>query len=110
MERTGMDKYYRGLLDDGQGKSSSDMNISSDKSAAAQHAEGILEMGVTEHTLLRLPIINATGRIATGATTPVLRKQNKAHQINTLLSQPASSQWKVHHNGNTLLTEKHWDC
>ncbi len=46
--------------------------------------------------------------IATGTTTPQLRKQNKLHRTNTLLHQPHTSQWQVH-NSSTLLTEDHWD-
>ena len=98
----------RALVDDGQGKSSSDMDISSDKSAAARHVEGRFKMGVMAHILLRPPIIETTRRIATGATTPALQKQNKAHWINTLLSQSASLKWTVH-NDHTLLPEEHWD-
>jgi hypothetical protein len=61
-----------------------------------------------EHILLRLPVIEATGMIATGATTPQLRKQNKLHRTNTLLHQPHTLQWQVH-KGSTLLTEDNWD-
>ena len=98
----------RVLLDDGQGKSPSDMDISSDESAADQPAEGGLETDTMEHILLRPPMIEAMGGIATGASTPALRKQNKAHWISTLLSQPTGSQWTVH-SGHTFLPEKHWD-
>jgi hypothetical protein len=98
------------LLDDGQGKSPSDMDISSsDNSAATGCVDArIFETDKTEHTLLHPPIIETTGRIATGATTPALRKQNKAQRNNILLSQPASSQWTLHH-GKTLLPEDHWN-
>ena len=100
----------RALLDDGQGMSSSDMDISSsdDSTATVCVDERILETDDTKHTLLRPPIIETTGRIATGATTPALRKQNKAQRSTTLLCQPATSQWTVH-NGKTLLPEEHWN-
>ncbi len=109
----------RVLLDDGQGKSTSDMDISSSESEEGQRIDGRLESATMgppghantigeEHILLRPPVIEATGNIATGATTPPLRKQNKFHRTNTLLYQQKSSQWTVH-NGQTLLPEDHWD-
>ena len=61
-----------------------------------------------EHILLRPPIIEATGKIATGATTPLLRKQNKIDRKENLLKQPISSQWQ-RHRGSTFLPEDHWD-
>ena len=101
----------RALLDDGQGTFSSDMDISSsDESTAMGGVDAsILDTNGREtmHTLLRPPIIEATGKIATGATTPPRRKQNKAQRSTTLLYQPASSQWTVH-NGKTLLPMEHW--
>ena len=42
------------------------------------------------------PIIEATGKIATGATTPMLQKQNKIHHNKRPLEQPAASQWQRH--------------
>jgi hypothetical protein len=98
----------RVLLDDGQGKSNSDMDISSGDSEKGHRVEGGFETATREHILLCPPVIEATGSIATGATTSALRKQNKVPRINTLLSQPTSSQWTVHH-GNTILSEEHWD-
>ncbi len=100
----------RMLLDDGQGKSSSDMEISSldDSTATGCGDARILKTGETEHTLLSPPIIETTGMIAAGATTPALQKQNKAQRSTTLLGQPASTQWTVY-NGKTLLPEEHWN-
>ena len=60
-----------------------------------------------DNNLLRPPLINATGEIATGATTPQLRKQNKHHRQETLLTQPITSQWQ-RHQGSTLLDDDHW--
>ncbi len=109
----------RVLLDDGQGKSTLDMDISSSESEEGQRMDGRLKSATMgppghanaigeEHILLRPPVIKATGNIAMGATTPQLRKQNKFHRTNTLLYQQKSSQWTVH-NGQTLLPEDHWD-
>ncbi len=85
----------RVLLDDGQGKSTSDMDISSSESEEGQHMDGRLESATMgppghanaigeEHILLRPLVIKATKNIATGATAPQLRKQNKFHRTNTL--------------------------
>jgi hypothetical protein len=53
------------------------------------------------------PVIEATGLLATGATTESLRKQNKYQRTEALLRQPITSQWKIHH-GNTILPDDHW--
>jgi hypothetical protein len=58
------------------------------------------------NSLLHPLIIEATGKIATGATTPQLRKQNRLHRQEALLQQPISSQWQ-RHQGNTFLNEDH---
>jgi hypothetical protein len=98
----------RVLLDDGQGKSPSDMDISSsDNSTTTARGVHIPEPGGTTPNLLCPLVITATGRIATGATTPA-RKQNKALRTNTLLAQPLGTQWTVH-TGKTLLSEGHWN-
>jgi hypothetical protein len=108
----------RMLLDNGQGKSSLDMDISSSESDGDQctsHRAGTAPTGPPpfttnrdEHILLCPPVIKTMGRIATGATTPQLHKQNKIHWTNTLLNQPISLQWEVH-NGATILPTDHWD-
>ncbi len=61
-----------------------------------------------EHVLLCPPIIKATGKIATGATTNKLQKQNKIHRMETLLRQPILLQWEMH-NGATILPQDYWD-
>jgi hypothetical protein len=48
------------------------------------------------------------GVIATGATTTILRKQNKAHHKEKLLQQPVTTQW-IAHNGATILPPDHWE-
>ncbi len=60
------------------------------------------------HTLLDPPIINTTGKIATGATTKQLRKQNKLLRNATLREQLVSGQW-VRHEGETFLDTAHWE-
>ena len=44
------------------------------------------------HILLRPPIIESTGKLATGAMTPMLQKQNKIHRSGRLSEQPITSQ------------------
>ena len=102
------------LLDDGQGKceestatatdGDSDMDISmkSTNEAVPQDEES------WGQTLLDPPIINTTGKIATGATTKQLRKQNKLLRNATLREQPVNRQW-VQHEGETLLDKAHWE-
>jgi hypothetical protein len=68
----------RELLDDGQGKyksGTSDMDISTDGDGSGSPAAD----RTSNTTLLLPPVIEATGLRATGATTDLLRKQNK-HQ------------------------------
>ncbi len=101
----------RELLDDGQGKSTSDMEISESSDSkrdtsntggnenAPEHATPRAD-NWNKHILLRPPIIKTTGKIATGATTSKLRKQNKLHRMNCLLQQPLVLQWE-RHNGAT---------
>jgi hypothetical protein len=60
------------------------------------------------HTLLCPLIINATGNIATGATIPMLCKQNKLQSNDVLLEQPVISQ-RLWHTKAMLLTTNHWD-
>jgi hypothetical protein len=104
----------RELLDDGQGKSPSDMEISKSNQSKNESGETahkgttIGTDGRDKHTLLLPPIIEATGKIATGATTPQLRKQNKRNQTTTLLQQPLTLQWQLH-NGTTILPNEHWE-
>ena len=91
--------------------SGSDMEISVTDVSTDQAAqkESTIGMGDNdEHILLRPPTIEATGKIATGATTPLLRKQNKIRRNEKLLKQPSSSQWQRHH-GSTFLPEDHWN-
>ncbi len=61
-----------------------------------------------EHVLLRPPIIETTGKIATGATTNKVQTQHKIHRTETLQHQPILSQWETH-NGATILSQDHWD-
>jgi hypothetical protein len=79
----------RELLDGGQGKLSSGMDISSSSSDNKYPpAPSTTTMTMTEHAayeLLRPPIIKSTGEIATGATTKTLQKQNKAEHNKKLL-------------------------
>ena len=120
------------LLDDGQGKSTTtsddDPNNSIDTDTGSTASNSDMDISTTDSTidpgdntphqartgntdnnnLLCPPIINATGAIATGATTPQLRKQNKLHRQETLLTQPVTSQWQ-RHQGSTLLDDDHWD-
>lgn len=100
------------LLDDGQGKceestatatdGDSDMDISmeSTNEAVPQDEES------RGQTLLDPPIINTMGKIATGATTKQLRKQNKLLRNATLREQPVNGQW-VRHEGETFLDKAH---
>ncbi len=93
----------RELLDDGQGKSASDMDISENSGSgmdqSGSNSNEPSPKGSTPstdkwdgHILLRPLIIKATGKIATGVTTPKLRKQNKLHRTEALLQQPIVSQ------------------
>ena len=103
----------RELIGDGQGKcdndsekdckSSSDMEISAESTAeAALQATATDEFDLGKgQVLLRLPITHPTGKIDTGATTHLLRKQNK------LLEQPIICQWKKH-CGATILPNELW--
>jgi hypothetical protein len=93
----------REVLDNGQGKSEntaeaatmdesgsgSNMEISTndstDRAGQTNRATTIRCIGSDEHILLQPPIIEATGKIATGATTPLLWKQNKLHRDKRLL-------------------------
>jgi len=92
------------LLDDGQGKSTrtsdDDLDDSIDTDMGSTASNSDMDISTTDRTrdpgdnkphqagtgdsdnnnLLRPPLINATGEIATGATTPQLRKQNKLHR------------------------------
>ncbi len=87
----------RELLDKGQGKFLLDMEISNssrDKAPILAPTPGAEFIGEdAEHVLLCPPIIKTTGKIATGATTNKLQKQNKLHRMETLLQQPILSQW-----------------
>ncbi len=85
----------------------SDMDISVDSIPAAAN-QATKEAQPMEHTLLLPPIINATGAIATGATTKTLRKQNKIQLNKTLSKQDITSQW-ARHNGETILDLGHWE-
>ena len=91
------------LLDNGQGKSVSDMDISENSGSgmdqSGSNSNKTAPKGSTPstkewdgHVLLCPPIIKATGKIATGATTPKLCKQNKLHRTEALLQQPIVSQ------------------
>jgi hypothetical protein len=109
----------RDLLDNGKGKldkeaelpdrSNSDMEISDDSTngTAPRATTGVKEVW-EGRILLRPPIINATGKIATGATTKMLRKQNKLNRNAMLIEQPVTSQWQ-RHSGATFLPDCHWD-
>ena len=108
----------RELLDNGQGKcsvfpvtneeSGSDMEISAEGSAEAATTTPTEGMHKQAHELPLPPIINATGQIATGATTHILQKQNKLHRNELLRAQPVKTQWEQH-RGETLLPEEHWE-
>ncbi len=109
----------RELLDDSQGKPASDMEISESSNSkrdtantggnktAPEHATPRAD-NWNGHVLLCPPIIEATRKIVTGATTSKLRKQNKLHRMNRLLRQPLVLQWE-RHNGATILPGDHWD-
>ena len=90
------------------------MDISTDDSrdmAAAnqQRSDRITgDNGGEDHILLRPPIIEATGKLATGATTPMLQKQKKIHHNERLSEQPVASQWQLH-TGATLIPQEHLD-
>ncbi len=58
--------------------------------------------------LLLPPIIEATGLWATGATTDLLRKQNKHQRTVNLEQQRPAPQWTIH-QGQKLLREDHWE-
>ena len=85
-------------------------NDSRDMGAANQQRSDKItgDNGGDDHILLRPPIIEATGKLATGATTPMLRKQNKIHRNKKLSEQPVASQWQLH-TGATLIPQEHWD-
>ncbi len=86
----------RKLLDDRQGKSSSDMDISNSSSnneyPPTPTTTTTTMMEQAAYKLLCPPIIDSTGVIATGATTKTLRKQNKAQCNKKLLQQPVTTQ------------------
>ena len=95
----------RELLDNGQGKSTknsndnrkggSNINISTEDST--DQAVPLTDRTDTDiggnNSLLHPPIIEAMCKIATGATTSQLPKQNRLHHQEMLLQQPVSSQW-----------------
>jgi hypothetical protein len=101
----------RELLDNGQGKFSSDMDISNsssnDKYTPAPTTTTLMREQST-HKLLCPPIIESMGVITTGATTMILCKQNKAHRNEKLLQQPVTTQW-IMHKGTTILPLDHWE-
>jgi hypothetical protein len=88
--------------------SGSDMDISTEGSAEA--ARTTQTKGMQANELLLPPIIKATGHIdiATGATTELLRKQNKQQRTELLLLLPIKTQWEQH-RGETLLPGDHWE-
>ena len=100
------------LLDNGQGKSVSlDMEISNsskgeDPPSLMVHYNNNCN-GMPHHLLLP-PVIEATGSITTGATTNILRKQNKHHRTEAILWQPVATQW-ITHQGNNILPRDHWE-
>ena len=102
----------RELLDNGQGKcdltvdSNSDMDISVEVESTTAAEKGTQKRGA--HELLDPPIINATRKIATGATTKQLRKQNKHFRNENLREQPIHGQW-TRHVGDTALDDTHWE-
>ena len=102
----------RELLDNGQGKcdltvdSNSDMDISVEVESTTAAEQGTQKRGA--HELLDPPIINETRKIATGATTKQLRKQNKHFRNETLREQPIHGQW-TRHVGDTALDDTHWE-
>ena len=97
----------REFLDDGQGKcnsSQSDMDISTES-----EGRGSPPVEKAHNTKLLLPpIIEATGLWATGATTDLLRKQNKHQRTVNLEQQRPAPQWTIH-QGQKLLREDHWE-
>jgi hypothetical protein len=100
------------LLDNGQGKSASDMDISNSSSdedyPPAPTTTTTMTREQAAHKLLRPPIIQSAGVIATGATTTILCKQNKAHRNKKLLQQPVTTQW-ITHDSAMILPPKHWE-
>jgi hypothetical protein len=85
----------RELLDNGQGKSVSlDMEISNSSKGEAPPLSMVHYSnncnGTPQHLLLP-PVIEATGSIAMGVTTNILRKQNKHHRMEALLWQPVAT-------------------
>ena len=101
-------------VDVSESNSGSNMDISTDDSRDMAESDRQRSEQITgdnrgdNHILLRPPIIEATGKIATGATTPMLRKQNKIHRNKRLLEQPVASQWHLHAE-DTLLPQEYWD-
>jgi hypothetical protein len=107
------------LLDVSQGKSASDMDISENSGSgmdqSGSNSNKTAPKGSTPstdewngHVLLRPPIIKATRKFATGATTAKLHKQNILHCMEALLQQPIVSQWEQH-SGATILPGEQWD-
>jgi hypothetical protein len=101
----------RKLLDEGQGKFLTDMEISNgsrNKAPTPAPTPRTNFIGEdAEHVLLPPPIIEAMGKIAMGETTSKLRKQNKPRRTETLLQQPILLQWE-RHNGARIVPEDHW--
>jgi hypothetical protein len=95
----------RELLDNGQGESTKNSNdeckggsnVAISTEDSTDRAVPLTDRTDTDtggnNSLLHPPIIEATGKIATGATTLQLRKQNRLHHQETLLQQPVSFQW-----------------
>ena len=103
----------RELLDSGQGKCNdiaaeapddSDMEISVEGKPEAEPQN----MTIQGHELLQPPVINTPGEIATGATTKVLRKQNKQLRNDILQEQRINGQWTTH-TGCTTINTNHWE-
>jgi hypothetical protein len=100
------------LLDEGQGISSSDMDISNSSSndeyplAPTTTTKTTTEQAADE--LLCPPIIKSMGVIATWATMKTLRKQNKAQRNEKLLQQPVTTQW-ITHDGAMILLPEYWE-
>jgi hypothetical protein len=98
----------RELLDNGQGKTSSDMDISdsssNDEYPLAHTTTTTTIRGQAPHKILRPPIIESTGVIATGVTTRILHKKNKAHRNEKLLQQPVTTG----NNGKKLWPTGKW--
>jgi hypothetical protein len=107
----------RVLLDNGQGKfdggdtttvsgdSHMDISVESTPAAATQATQDQAK----DHILLLPPIINTTRAIATGATTDILRKQNKTQQNKTFSNQTITSQWTRHDGAKLLDPENQWE-